>query len=148
MATIISAILGVVVYLDDIVVHRETSASHDKRLCWVLDAFSSHNLTLNGEKCIFATSDIEFVGFRLISDGQSPLHPNVDVVLHLPEPPTLRRFHNFSGLQPIIYTSCPTIQRPLHCCASSSIGIHPGLGPLHALLLFVSSSPSSPPHLY
>lgn len=30
MATIISAILGVVVYLDDIVVHRETSASHNK----------------------------------------------------------------------------------------------------------------------
>lgn len=97
MATIFSAILGVVVYLDDIVLHRETSVSQDKRLCWVLDAFSSHNLSLNGEKCTFATSDIECVGFRLISDGLSPLHPKVDAVLHLPEPPTLRRFHNFSG---------------------------------------------------
>lgn len=58
MATIFAAIPGVVIYLDDIVLHGETSASHDKCLSRVLDALTHHNLTLNGEKGIFATFTI------------------------------------------------------------------------------------------
>ena len=43
MATIFAAVPEVVVYLDDIVVHGETSASHNERLSRVLDILSSHN---------------------------------------------------------------------------------------------------------
>lgn len=85
MATIFAAIPGVDIYLDDIVVHGETSASHDKCLSRVLDALTHHNLTLNGEKCIFAAFTIEFMGFHLTSDGLSPLHSNVEAVMRLPE---------------------------------------------------------------
>ncbi|KAI3364020.1 hypothetical protein L3Q82_010785, partial [Scortum barcoo] len=50
MATIFAGIPGVVVYLDDIVVHRGTATIHDQRLSRVLDVLAHHSLTLNGEK--------------------------------------------------------------------------------------------------
>ncbi|KAJ8352061.1 hypothetical protein SKAU_G00235370 [Synaphobranchus kaupii] len=53
MATIFAGIPGVVIYLDDIVVHGATAAVHNERLARVLDVLASHNLergTLNGEK--------------------------------------------------------------------------------------------------
>lgn len=78
MATIFTGIPGVVIYLDDKVVHGTTPALHNNVL-------TSHNLTLNGEKCIFAVPAIEFVGFRLTADGLSPLHSNVEAMQHLPE---------------------------------------------------------------
>ena len=98
MATIFAAVPEVVVYLDDIVVHGETLASHDERLSRVLDILSSHNLTVNEEKCNFAASAIEFVGFRLTSDGLSPLHSNVDAVLRLPEPSCPAQLSSFLGM--------------------------------------------------
>lgn len=45
-----------------------TSDLHDDRLATVLDVLARHNLTLNGEKCVFATPVIEFVGFCLTAD--------------------------------------------------------------------------------
>ncbi|KAF0026145.1 hypothetical protein F2P81_020882 [Scophthalmus maximus] len=63
MSTMFAGIPGVVIYLDDIVVHGTTPTLPDERLTRVLDVLASHNLTLNGEKCIFAVSAVEFVGF-------------------------------------------------------------------------------------
>ena len=62
MATIFAAVPEVVVYLDDIVVHGETSASHYERLSRVLDILSSHNLTVNEEKCNFASASLRVCG--------------------------------------------------------------------------------------
>lgn len=59
---------------------------------------SEHNLTLNKEKCIFAAPAIEFVGFRLIAEGLSPLHSNVDAVLQLPEPSCPAQLSAFMGM--------------------------------------------------
>ena len=98
MVTIFAAVPEVVVYLDDIVVHGETLASHDERLSRVLDILSSHNLTVNEEKCNCAASAIVFVGFRLTSDGLSPLHSNVDAVLCLPEPSCPAQLSSFLGM--------------------------------------------------
>ncbi|XP_057713151.1 uncharacterized protein K02A2.6-like [Corythoichthys intestinalis] len=98
MTTIFAGIPGVVVYLDDIVVHGATAASHDDRLSRVLEVLTRHNLTLNGEKCIFSAPVIEFVGFRLNADGLSPLHSNVEAILSLPEPSCPAQLSSFLGM--------------------------------------------------
>lgn len=49
MTTIFAGKLGVVVFLDDIVVHGATLAVHDERLARVLDVLTRHTLTLNEE---------------------------------------------------------------------------------------------------
>lgn len=81
MSTIFAGIPGVVVFLDDIVVHWATLATHNERLARVSDVLARHTLTLNEEKCTFAASVIEFVGFCLSAEGLSPLHSNVEAVL-------------------------------------------------------------------
>jgi len=63
MASIFAGIPGVASYLDDIVVHKATAKSHDKR-----------------EKCVFAAPAIEFVGFYLSADGTYPLHSNTAAI--------------------------------------------------------------------
>ena len=50
MSTIFAGIPGVVIFLDNIVVHGATPAIHDQRLTRVLE---------NGEKCIFSASEVE-----------------------------------------------------------------------------------------
>ena len=86
MSTILAGIPGVVIFLDDIVVHGSTPAIHDHRLTRVLDTLASHNLTLNGEKCIFSASEVEF---GLSPEGLSPLHSNVEAIQRLPCSPAL-----------------------------------------------------------
>ena len=98
MATIFAGIPGVAIYLDDIVVHGATTALHDERLTRVLNVLASHNLTLNGEKCIFAVPAIDFVGFHLTADGLSPLHSNVEAVQRLPEPSSPAHLASFLGM--------------------------------------------------
>jgi len=56
------------------------------------------NLTLNGEKCVFSVTAVEFVGFRLTAEGLSALHSNVDAVQHLPEPSCPAQVTSFLGM--------------------------------------------------
>lgn len=53
------------IYFDDIVIHWATIGSHDECLQRVFCGMAEHHLTLNEEKCVFATPAIEFVGFCL-----------------------------------------------------------------------------------
>ena len=98
MSTIFAGIPGVVIFLDDIVVHGSTAAIHDQRLTQVLDTLVSHALTLNGEKCIFSASEVEFVGFRLSPEGLSPLHSNVEAIQRLPMPSSPAQIASFLGM--------------------------------------------------
>ena len=113
MSTIFAGIPGVVIFLDDIVVHGSTPAIHDQRLTRVLDTLASHNLTLNGEKCIFSAPDVEFVGFRLTPEGLSPLHSNVEAIQRLPMPCPNHLFPGHDCL--LLALSSPVL---LHHCSS------------------------------
>ncbi|KAJ8364750.1 hypothetical protein SKAU_G00135810 [Synaphobranchus kaupii] len=90
MSTIFTGIPGVVIYLDDIVVHGPTPALNDEHLHQVL--------TLNEEKCVFSVATVEFVGFCLTAEGLSPLHSNVDAVQRLPEPTCPAKVATFLGM--------------------------------------------------
>ncbi|XP_028327895.1 uncharacterized protein LOC114478812 [Gouania willdenowi] len=110
---------GAVVYLDDIVVHGTTSALHDDLLSKVLDGLADHNLTLNGEKNIFAAPVIEFVGFRLTAEGLSPLHSNVDVNLRLPEPYCPAQLSSFLGITTVMVSVIEDLVSNSAACLTS-----------------------------
>ena len=98
MATVFAGIPGVAIYLDDIVVHGPTPSVHDERLRQVLGVLASHNLRLNGDKCVFAASEIEYLGFRVSAKGLQPLQCNVEAVLRLPEPSCPAQVASFLGM--------------------------------------------------
>lgn len=74
MEQILSGCEGVMIYIDDVVVHAPTKEIHDERLRKVLSRFREFNVTLNKEKCKFRASEIEFIGHRLSAAGIRPLH--------------------------------------------------------------------------
>ncbi|XP_062373903.1 uncharacterized protein K02A2.6-like [Sardina pilchardus] len=98
MASILAGIPGVAAYLDDIVVHGTTTAVHDERLHRVFKALAEHHLTLNGDKCVFGASVIEYVGFRLSAEGISPLHSNTEAIQRVPEPTSPAQVASFLGM--------------------------------------------------
>ncbi len=98
MVSVLAGILGVAIYLDDVVIHGPTTESHDERLSKVLAALAKHKLTLNSEKCVFSAPTIEYVGFRLSADGITPLQSNVDAIQAIPEPSSAVQVASFLGM--------------------------------------------------
>ncbi len=98
MATILAGIPGVAVFLDDIVVHAADIQTHNDCLNRVASALMEHNLTLNAEKCTFATSAIDFVGFRLTPRGIAPLQSNIEAIHRIPEPSSTSQVASFLGM--------------------------------------------------
>ncbi|KAM9314785.1 LOW QUALITY PROTEIN: sodium channel and clathrin linker 1-like [Pholidichthys leucotaenia] len=98
MAIILAGLKGVVVYLDDIVVHGASSEEHDKRLEKVLGAVQEHGVTLNGNKCVLVAETVDFVGFQLLGEGLKPLVSNVEAVHHLADPSSPAEISSFLGM--------------------------------------------------
>ena len=98
MTSVLAGIPGVVIYLDDVVVHGATTAIHDGCLQSVFIALAKHGLTLNGSKCVFSVLAIEYVGFRLSTEGISPLLSNVEAILSIPEPILAAQLASFLGM--------------------------------------------------
>ena len=65
-------VLGVLTYIDDILVHSD---SQQKQLTILEECFRrlrKHNLKLNIHKCKFAVDEVPYLGFLLTKDGVKP----------------------------------------------------------------------------
>ena len=81
---------GTFAYLDDITVSGKTREEHDKNLKQFLKAASDCNLTLNENKCVFATRKLKLLGYY-ISDGvMRPDLERVKPITNLPNPTNKR----------------------------------------------------------
>jgi len=60
-----------VVYLDDILIFSESEAEHDEHLRQVLERLRKYSLYTNPKKCDFYYTSVDFLGFRITTDGIS-----------------------------------------------------------------------------
>lgn len=107
------------------------------------------NLKLKGEKCIFAIPFIEFLGFRLMTAGLSPLHFNFDAVLRLPEPSCPAQLSSFLGIQSFLYLFHALLLRD-HCPVTSPLQtghLSPGYLEYSAAICQLKAHLTSPPVL-
>ncbi|XP_051780663.1 uncharacterized protein K02A2.6-like [Erpetoichthys calabaricus] len=72
MDTLLADILGVQPYLDDILITGKTPEEHDARLEKVLCQISEVGLRLQKDRCVFAATEVEFLGFRVDKEGTIP----------------------------------------------------------------------------
>ena len=63
---------GTFAYLNDITVCGKTRKEHDKNLQRFLNAFVECNLTLNENKCIYATDDLILFGYHIFGGVVRP----------------------------------------------------------------------------
>ena len=52
MESVLAGLDGVIVYLDDAVVHGKTQKEHDERLNAVLQRLSEYGVLLNDQECV------------------------------------------------------------------------------------------------
>ena len=71
---ILASIPNAAIIPDDIVIAAPDTESHNKALANVLKAFQLAGLTVSPQKCIIASQEIPFWGFRVTKNGIKP-HP-------------------------------------------------------------------------
>ncbi len=98
MLEILEGLEGVLVLIDDILVHGKTQEEHDQRLSAVLKRLGEANLTLNKEKCHFSQSTVRFLGQVIDSSGIRPDPDKVKAIEKVPEPTNVGEIRRFLGM--------------------------------------------------
>lgn len=88
----------IVLYLDDILIVSETVEENIELLEKVLQIFKENGLTLNLQKCHFLKTDIEFLGYRIDSEGLRPTEIKTMAVKSFPIPKSVHQLRQFLGL--------------------------------------------------
>ncbi len=98
MESVMKGIPNVLVYIDDILVHSKTHDEHRRTLELVFRRLRRHNLKIRLEKCFFATTEVEYLGFRLTPDGVLPGTDKTAVIRSAAPPDNVQRVRQFLGL--------------------------------------------------
>ena len=77
---------GVMNYLDDIIVATQNLNDHYKLLKHVFLRLSKAGLKLNREKCLFAQTEVQYLGHRISAEGLCKLNTHIDAIVKAPTP--------------------------------------------------------------
>ena len=72
MSSVLEGLDGVYCYLDDVLIHTKTEEEHRKLVEEVFKRLSEAGLSLSLDKCQFAQSELEFLGYRVNCKGITP----------------------------------------------------------------------------
>ena len=85
------------VYIDDIMIFSESEEDHWKHLSEVFNRLEHFGLILNKDKCVFAVTEVDFLGHRVDSQGVRPLETKVSAIRDFPKPRTVKDLRKFLG---------------------------------------------------
>ena len=98
MDTVMSNLPGVITYIDDVLVHSSTYSQHLDDLRAALSRLRQFGLKLNLHKCLFSGPAIPYLGFTLTPQGVLPGLEKTKAVDLFPEPNSVQRIREFTGL--------------------------------------------------
>ena len=89
--------LGILVYLDDIIVSSCDTESHLVKLREVFNLLRQHNLKLKPSKCHFLKKKIQYLGFEISSGQSAPINKNIEVIKNFAVPNSRKSLRSFLG---------------------------------------------------
>jgi len=89
--------MGVLAYMDDILVYAKTEEEHDKTVKEVLKQLPNNKLAVSPEKCVWKTQEVEFLGYTIGRDEIKMSKEEVKVVLEWETPGSLTKVQTFLG---------------------------------------------------
>ena len=89
--------VGVLAYMDDILVYADTEKQHDNTIREVLRRLQRNGLAVSPEKCIWKTQEVEFLGYIIGCEVIKMSQEKVDAVLEWKTPRNLTEVQSFLG---------------------------------------------------
>ncbi|CAI6364864.1 unnamed protein product [Macrosiphum euphorbiae] len=93
-----SDIVGVIVYIDDLIITGTTLEEHNQRLKKVLDRAREVNLKFNKSKCIIGVTEVKFLGHVFNSEGVKPDPDKIKAIVNMPSPKSVKDLQRFLGM--------------------------------------------------
>ncbi|KAF4713680.1 hypothetical protein FOZ63_015799, partial [Perkinsus olseni] len=110
------------VYLDDVLVFSRSHEEHLRHLEEVFRLLEEANLTIAGDKCEIARSEVGYLGHVFNEKGMTPDAAKVEAVLRWPVPTTaseLRSFVGLAGYYRHFVSHFSSVVRPLYALESA-----------------------------
>ena len=89
--------VGLLAYMDDILVYGVTEEEHDERVREVLKRLTTNGLAVSPEKCVWKAQEVEFLGYIIGRKGVKMSNDKVDAVLKWKTPESLKEVQSFLG---------------------------------------------------
>jgi hypothetical protein len=101
-------------FLDDDGVFSKSKEQHYTHLRTLFAILAANGLALNLEKCVFAVSELDFLGHRISAAGVAPLRENVQVIWDFPKPTDCKAMQRFLGMINFYRRFLPGVAGTLH----------------------------------
>jgi len=89
--------LGLIVYMDDILIYAKTRGEHDKIVRNTLKRLQENGLAVSADKCVWRSTEVEFLGYVLGRNGVRMSQEKVKAVLDWETPRSLTEVQSFLG---------------------------------------------------
>jgi len=89
--------IGVLAYMDDILIYTKTVEEHDRLVKDVLGRLRTNGLAVSPEKCVWRTQEVEFLGYIIGREGVKMSKEKVEAVLSWEAPKSLKEVQSFLG---------------------------------------------------
>jgi len=89
--------VGVIAYMDDILVYADTEEGHDRTVKEVLKRLQANGLAISPEKCIWKAKEVKFLGYIIGRNGIKMSEEKVEAVLGWKTPNSLTEVQSFLG---------------------------------------------------
>jgi hypothetical protein len=117
---ILMGLVYVFSFLDDDGVFSKSSEQHWTHHRTLFAILAVNGLALNLEKCVFAVSELDFLGHLISAAGVAPLRDNVRVILDFPKPADCKALQRFLGMMNFYPCFLPGTLRPLTATLSGN----------------------------
>lgn len=93
----IAGLNGVAAYIDDIFVSGKDQNEHDQNMKYLFQRIVEFGFIVKLEKCKFALSEINYLGYTINKDGLRPDPNRVKAIDNMPEPTNITELRSFLG---------------------------------------------------
>lgn len=86
------------IFVDDCLIASRSREEHLQHLEIIFKRLQQYEVTINIDKCEFFKAELDFLGYRIMSQGIKPTNEKVQAIIEYPKPETIKELRRFLGM--------------------------------------------------